>query len=113
MRNTMNDRYMTNGKTVVACSIKDVAPFSAQGFTVCDKSEYDKRDVVESEPDVQDSIASFVDDRSLPDLTAMGIATPQDFVDADQDGVIKGVKFITAKAYDQIRLKILSADKGE
>ena len=31
---------MKKGDVVIACSSKDVAPFSAQGFVVCDKSEY-------------------------------------------------------------------------
>lgn len=97
----------------------DLEEWIERGYEITDDSNKDESSEDSSEDESSEdsnnelAINDFVDDRSLEALEAMGVITVQDFIDADQMIVIDKVPFITAKAYDQIRLKIINAVGNE
>lgn len=93
-----------DGKEAI-CEEAQVADLEAIGFARVDAEE-----IEEIAEEAESCLASFVDDRSLPDLKAMGIETVQGFLSASQASIVKGVRFITSKAYNQILLKIKDAE---
>ena len=127
--------YMHKSGEYITVGDRDIEPFKVQGWAIVpfkENVEHNKdgkvvrrwqtQDITSLKPqgvkevsgegeegDNIHSLMDFVDDRSLPDLESMGVTNIQQFIDADQEAIIKGVKFITAKAYDQIRLKIINA----